>query len=265
MGRYTSDVVTIARPTAHAALAQAITNSRKGRSAPLREQQSGKLDRRRLARVGVGDTRVFIRRGAPAPDKVRVTILVDASGSMNASNARRVYNAELGRYEWPADVDHRSLAQIAAQTCRDLAGATDLLPWVTADVVAFTTGGPGVILFPLWQTGEPTSDIDAYGKVPMAGTEEGYAIAFAQDELQEHLKGREQGLIIIISDGAPGEPKHVRSVVDSCAKNSIPVVSVALVDNAIQRAMYGRDNVVVFDSNVRKLARDMARVIGRVL
>ena len=250
-----SHTTTVANAPASAALAQAITSARKGRTAALREQVSGRLDRRRISRVGFGDTRVFTRRGAPAPDRIRVTILVDASSSMMSSWGR----------PRTAEPDYRSHAAIAAQTCRDLAGATESLPWVEADVVAFTTGGPGVVLFPLWKTGEPTSDIDAYGEVKMGGTEEGYALAYAFDEMVERLTGREQGLVIIISDGAPTEPAHVKSVIKTMAARNVPTVSVALVDNAIQPQMYGRDNVVVHSGTSRALARGMAKVIGRVL
>jgi hypothetical protein len=159
----------------------------------------------------------------------------------------------------------RSVAQACCQVARDLAGATEMLSWVTADISAFTTGRGDVVLFPLWKSGQDTGDIDAYGLIPMGGTEEGFAIAFAQDEMLEHLRGREQGVIIIISDGAPSEPVHVKSVVDACKANKIPVVSVSLVPSAYQPAMYGKDNVIQFDGNVRVLARRMAQVIGRVL
>ena len=152
---------TLYRPMAAAALANAMHTSRKGKCAPLREQRSGRLDRGRLARVGVGDTRVFIKKGAPQPDKVRVTILVDASSSMTSPIDYRSY-------------DRKAAATVAAQTSRDLADATEMLPWVTADVVAFTTSG-NVDLYPLWKSGDPTSDIDSYYNISMGGTEEGWS------------------------------------------------------------------------------------------
>jgi len=236
---------------AAAALASAIHTSRKGKAAPLREQRSGRLDRRRLARVGVGDTRVFVKKGAPCPDKVRVTILVDASSSMG------------GPIDYRA-AERKSAAVVAAQTSRDLADATEMLPWVTADVVAFTTSG-NVDLYPLWKSGDPTSDIDSYFSISMGGTEEGYAIAFALDEMLERLQSREQGLIIIVSDGGPSEPRHVNAVVQMCRANHVPVVSVALNASARQVEMYGRDNIVQYHDNVRVLAKGMAHVIGRVI
>jgi nitric oxide reductase activation protein len=235
-------------PMAAQALAGALTSARRGRGMPTRDQRAGKLDRRRLSRVGVGDLRIFQRRLDPAPQRIRCTILVDASASMG------------GGYD-----------STAAQVCRNLADATEILPWVTADVVGFTTGGDGVVVFPVWETGEPTKNIDAYMRIPMSGTEEGYAIAFAFDELKEKLAPSEQGLIIIVSDGGPSEPAHVKSVVRMCWDEGIPVVSVALNSSAQQPLMYGHDNVIYYDNggwgqgNDRKLARDMARAMGRVL
>jgi uncharacterized protein with von Willebrand factor type A (vWA) domain len=226
-----------------------MTVARKGKGAPLREQRAGRVDRRSLAKVACGDIRVFTRNTAPAPNKVRVTILVDASGSMDSP-------------DW--DTGGEYLTTIAAQTCRDLGGATEMLDWVTADVVAFTSH-VDCDLYPLWKSGESLANIDHYFNISMSGTEEGYAIAFALDEMLERIQSREQGLIIIISDGAPSEPKHVKSVVAMAAQHHIPVVSVALTKSAVQDEMYGIDNVVKYNANTRVLARDMARVIGRVI
>jgi Mg-chelatase subunit ChlD len=259
MSRYAevNKIHTEHRPMAQAALAGALTLARKGKQAPLKDQREGRIDPRRITRAAVADNRIFVRKGAPAPDKIRVTILVDASGSMDS--AIRTKNAQ-GGWDWGA-----TYAATCCQIARDLAGASDLLPWVTADISAFTTGHGDVVIFPMWKTGQKPEEIDAYGLIPMGGTEEGYAIAFAQDEMLEHLKGREQGLIIIISDGAPSEPAHVKSVVAQAKKNKIPVVSVALVASAHQPLMYGKDNVIDFDGNVKRLARRMAQVIGRVI
>jgi hypothetical protein len=157
------------------------------------------------------------------------------------------------------------VSHACAQIARDLAGAMEMLPWVKGDITGFTTGGGEVRVYPVWKSGQPTSNVEAYNSIPKSGTEEGYALAFARDEMLERLVGREQGLIIIISDGAPSEPGHVKAVVEQCRKDRIPVVSVSLVASAHQPLMYGKENVVDFDGNVRRLARDMARVMGRVI
>ena len=243
------------------ALASAITSSRTSPAAPLAGQVSGRLDHKRISRIGTGDLRLFSRPDAPTPDKVRLTILLDASRSMN----------------WLIDVpnghDSATRADIAAQTTRDLAEATDLLPWVHADAIAFTSlahnagsnVGGSMGMFPLWESGQDTGDIDAYGTIPMYGTEEGYALAYAGDELIEARKQGEQCLIVLVGDGEPDEARHVRSVVKTLARRGVPVVSVALTEAAAQPAMYGADNVIRYRHEPRALARAMAGVIGRVI
>ena len=245
------------------ALADAITTSRQGQGAAQTGMYAGTLDRRRLARVATGNLAVFQRPIAPRPNKVRVTILVDASVSMHHRLKRPGDYAgfETGPRRYEA----------AAQVARDLAEATDLLDWVTADMLAFTTGwsnaqqNDAVLCFPIWETGEQATEVDSLGNVPMGYTEEGYAIAMAWDEMRERLQGDEQGLVIIISDGAPGEGDHVRSVVADMERDGIPVVSVALVPSAAQPLMYGADNVVDFNGSTIALGYDMAKVIGGVL
>lgn len=256
MSMWSNGIRTAHRPDAEQALKSAIVTSRRSPGAALREQRSGRIDRRRLSRVALADNRVFVAKRAPRPMRVRVTILVDASSSMRGLPS---YTEEARR------VGLQTIA-IAAQTCRDLAGATEMLDWVTASAMAFTTGQGGVIMAPLWQSGKPTEDIEKrLNRLHMGGTEEGYALASAGDDLRETRKPGEQALIIILSDGGPSEPAHVKWVVDRLADDDIPVVSVALTDSAEQPLMYGKSNVIKYTNNPRKLARDMAKVIGRVL
>ena len=241
---------------AEQALSGAIVNARRSPGAPIREQQSGRIDRRRLSRVALADNRVFTAKRGARPSKVRVTILVDASSSMR------------GLPSWTAEAQKLGISTInlAAQTCRNLAGATDQLDWVTANAVAFTTGGAGVLMGPLWKTGEDHEQIDKrLNVIRMGGTEEGYALAMAADDLKDTLQPGEQPLVIILSDGGPSEPAHVKWVVQRMKEDGIPTVSVALTQSAEQPLMYGKENVVTYNDNPRALAKAMARVIGRVL
>lgn len=255
----TQYVKTKGDPVAAKALADAIVTSRQGIGAPQTGRYSGTLDRRRLARFAVGQTNIFQKPQAPRPNKVRVIILVDASTSMRIG-------VRSGTYDW----SDTSRYQTAAQVARDLADATDLLPWVTASMYAYTTGyarhsGEAVTVFPIWETGEPTTEVDSLGYVPMGLTEEGYALAVARDLMNDARQADEQPLVIIVSDGAPGEGTHVKSVVDDMAHDGIPVVSVAIVKSAAQPMMYGADNVVQFNGSSIALGYDMARAIGGVL
>lgn len=249
------------------ALADAITTSRQGIGAPEVGMYAGRLDTRRLARLACKQTNVFTRPVGARPNRVNVTILVDCSISMKAYTKR---NERWGG--WDKSSPTRLMA--ASQVCRDLVEATDMLDWVTADVLAFTTGVSSqskthnqnvTALFPIWETGEETTEVDMLGRVPMGYTEEGYAIATAADEMVERMRPDEQGLVIILSDGAPSEKQHVKSVVEDCARNHIPVVSVAIVPSAAQPMMYGGENVIEYNGSSIALGYDMASVIGGVL
>jgi nitric oxide reductase activation protein len=248
-------------PVAAKALADAIVTSRQGIGAPQTGRYSGTLDRRRLSRFATGQTNIFMKPQAPRPNRVRVIILVDASVSMRAGIKRNdAYGYGQTRYA------------ASAQVARDLADATDMLDFVTASMYAYTTSdsrggehGSVVSMFPIWETGEPTTEVDSLGRVPMGYTEEGYALAVAHDIMTDSLQNGEQPLVIIISDGAPGEGGHVKSVVADMERDGIPTVSVAIVPSASQPMMYGADNVVDFNGSTIALGYDMARVIGGVL
>ena len=261
MSRRPTSIQTKGDPIAAKALADAIVTSRQGIGAPQTGRYSGRLDRNRLSRFATGQTNIFTKPQAPRPNKVRVIILVDASVSMRgyASEARDDYGFRSGPTRF----------QASAQVARDLADATEMLPWVNASMLAYTTGYERhkeiVTLYPIWETGEQTTEVDTLGRVPMGLTEEGYALAVAHDLMKDELQGDEQPLVIIISDGAPGEGQHVKTVVEDMAADGIPVVSVAIVESAAQPMMYGADNVVQFNGSSIALGYDMARVIGGVL
>lgn len=254
-------VTTKSDPMAAKALADAIVTSRQGIGAPQTGRYSGTLDRRRLSRFATGQTNIFMKPQAPRPNRIRTIILVDASVSMRV-NIRD--NGSGYRY------GGTSRYQAAATVARHLADATDMLPNVTASMFAYTTGstvrsGDAVTMFPIWETGEPTTEVDTLSHVPMGYTEEGYALAVAHDLMNEARSNDEQPLVIIISDGAPGERDHVKQVVDDMAADGIPTVSVALVPSASQPMMYGHDNVVEFNGSVIALGYDMAQAIGGVI
>ena len=259
----TTHVQTKGDPVAAKALADAIVTSRQGVGAPQTGRYTGRLDRNRLARFATGQTNIFTKPAAPRPNNVRVIILVDASSSMRIG-VKDPSAIDMGGWGFS------SRYTVAAQVARDLADATDLLPWVNASMFAYTTGyaphhGDAVTVFPIWETGEPTTEVDTLGNVPMGLTEEGYALAVARDLMNDARQADEQPLVIIVSDGAPGERGHVKTVVEDMAHDGIPVVSVAIVASAAQPLMYGAENVVEFNGSSIALGYDMARVIGGVL
>lgn len=249
------------RPDAERALAAAMNSARRGPGFPERGNRSGRIDRSALARVASGNTRVFIKPNASAPQKVRVSVLIDASGSMSTTVDDAGEYSETGA----------SYIERAAQAARDLAGAIDSLPWATGSVACHTTAysnGRNVPVFiPLWKSGEPTANIADVLTVDLDGNEDGYAVAFACDDLLEALRRDEKGLLIVISDGAPAYANgegHTRSVVDHYRKRGLRIVSVSIsaaLRAETQHEMYGTD-VVEYNPSPTAFARSLARVIG---
>lgn len=226
-----------------AALAAVISSSRKGQGAPERLCRSGRVDRSRLHRVSQGDTRVFIRRTAAAPQRVRAYVLLDASSSM----AGRAFEA------------------IRAGT--DLAGALEAIPWAQGKVYAHTEDMVGPFVVPLWKSGEDTAKVADYLNIPMTGTPEGFALAFVCDDLLEDLRPSEKGVVIVCADGGPNDMAQVKSVVDYYRRKGLRIVSISIaaaLRETTQRMMYGTD-VVPYDANASVFARNLGKVIGSSL
>lgn len=234
-------------PNNHAALAAVINSARRGPGMPERGQRSGRVDRGRLARVATSDPRVFTRQSSPAPQKVRVHILIDSSGSMGGGpDSRRAKAAQVGR---------------------DLAGAFDRLPWATARIYGFAEAGSSFVTR-IWETGESRSKVDRFLLSPSGGTPLGYCVAYVADDLLEERHPSEKGVVIVISDGSPsydGGITHVRSVVDYYRQRGLRVVSVAMASlGEAQQRMFGRD-ALAYEANMAIFARNMARVVGSSL
>jgi len=247
-GEFSYDWRTEDRPTAHAALAAVIMSARKGAGAPETHQRSGRVDRSRLSRVATGDSRVFVKNTNPAPQKVRVHIVIDASGSMGGGNG----------------FDRRSNA---AQVGRDLAGALDRLPWATARVYGFAEDDINFVAR-IWQSGEKRDRIDDYLRMPSGGTPLGYCVAYVADDLLDEKMPNEKGVVIVISDGNgsySGGNQHTKGVVDYYRKQGLRVVSVAMASlGEAQRQMFGSD-AIEYEPDMRKFARNLAKVIGSSL
>jgi len=228
-------------------LASVMHSAKRGPGAPEFAQRTGRIDRRRVGRLAYGETRVFQRPDSAAPQRVKVGILVDASGSMS----------------WGNNIVR------AAQAARDLAGAFESLPWAEGFVAAHTTAyGSGPVYIPIWNSGEPLVYMDDLLTLSMNGNEDGFAVAMTAENVLSGLKPNQRGVVIVISDGAPayadGE-NHTRAVVDEYRKRGLRIVSVAIsadLREYTQHAMYGSDDVVAYDSNASVFSQRLAQVIG---
>lgn len=250
------------RPDAARKLAGVIRSQRKGTKAPLTGLRAGRIDRTRVARLAAGDLRVFHAPHSPSPQRVRVIILLDASGSMAGHEAT-----------------------ITTQLARDFAEAfVSMRGAVVGEIWAHTTGTDGrdnvIDIAPIWKSGLPTERVNDYLTLGFGGNEDGWALAAMGDRLAETIQPRETGIVIVISDGAPAysvtpaTPSgdysqdvfgHVRSVAQGIRKRGHAVISVSVSPSLradTQSAMYGSKAVVPFDMNMSVTARRIGLAIG---
>lgn len=272
-------------------LASLIASQRRGRSAPEYARRSGRIDRRSLSKIAVGDSRVFIRAGATSAGRTRLVLLLDCSGSMS-------------QYSRGATLSTR-----AAQMAWDFVTAAKHLPSVTCEAWGHTTGGkyeedtlpaiPGategyggekyVILEEvLTPKSTPDSFAKAMSKMDFRGNEDGYAIAALANDVEHRATG-ERIVFVVISDGAPiyavdntlgmdyGSVVtaartngfiHVASVVAGLRRKGHAVVSVSIdsgLGEQAQRKMYGNDYVVPYTNDQSALYLSLAKVLGKAM
>jgi hypothetical protein len=232
-------------------LAGVMASSRTAIGAPERTQRTGRFDKSAARRIASYDYRVFASHVSRTFEKVRFTILIDASGSMAA----------------PATFGGKTTKVVdAIKVATDIAGAVETLPWASGEVWAHSSAR-GTWVCPLWKSGQPLEYIRDILRLDMGGNEDGYAVAYVAEELLASLAPKERGVLIVVSDGLPaygyGE-EHTREVVNGYRARGLRVVSVALghdISKDAQRTMYGQD-VVAYDANVSVFTQRMAKVIG---
>ncbi|MFC1956245.1 vWA domain-containing protein [Chloroflexota bacterium] len=181
--------------------------------------EDGKLDGRRLYRVGVGKTTVFKLRDMPDNPSLAVVLLLDVSASM-------------GSY----------LLDVNKTACIFSEALSPLYPKVWYEVVTYTASG--------LQSG---SDVQlsrlASSKMKLSlkdvwmdgGTPSGEAIASALLLLKGRTAHRK--VIIHFTDGRPKDERTVRQALGHCRKDKVDVIIISV--EVKQDDIYGEDKGVV--------------------
>lgn len=243
-------------------------------------QYSGRLNSASLARLSVGDTRVFRRREETRSKSYDVTLLIDASGSMNHSAGR----GSLTRFQ---------TAMVAAYGL----GETLHRIGVNFEIMGFTTKPHTSAWHDECRRAERKHDV-RFGRIDWIympifksfderwtpTTMNRIAAAFADGSfLRENVDGEcvqiaaqrlmgqksEGKLLIVLSDGSPAchssdyasLNRHLRRSVQVAERSGIKVVGVG-VDTEVVRSFY--DDYIVLN-DVTKLPTEVVDQLQRVL
>lgn len=166
-------------------------------------EEGARLMRNRLARVALGDKRVFTRRAITHAPDASIYLLVDRSGSMSSTRA------------------HWTEAKHANTACLALAWALEPIKGVTLGVWGF-----GSSLWPIVVPGQKVGNGRSFNLSPKGGTCTAEAMAQVGGQLMAATTQRK--MLIVITDGAPNNPTTTRSMANALSQDGIVVIGIGL-------------------------------------
>lgn len=281
------------------AVADSFANSNRAHEGWARYEERGRVDARNVWRSEASGSRfIFKDKRAPSATRVRLVILVDASGSMGGRDA----HVE-GRDE---AMSRREAAAVFAAT---LVKGLGTIPTVRVEVIQHDFGymtvdgnrvGYGrrdrkaavntVNLRRAWEPGTPVAFMNQMPTwMPGGGNADGHAIEAVVRYLKASLLPGEVPMIMVLSDGEPAnvgkDPDWegfaalvgqasmrsvdmagvaLRSAVEAARTDGVHVLSVAIAGRD-QDEFYGAENIVRFDGNWVTLADQLATLVGRTV
>ena len=188
-----------------------------------RLQRSGALDEDEVWRAAPAlgkerDFRVFEQRNVESSPDTTITLLIDISGSMYGQKMRTGVQA--------AAIMHEVLKATPGVRIRVRAHTGDVAPGDRGDVV----------LYKVWESGEPVSRLGIPETVPHGNNYDGYAIGWCVREMLQHQKPDEQRLLIVLSDGYPhgsayggrDAMRHVKETQAWARRQGVSVIQIAI-------------------------------------
>ncbi len=225
-----------------------------GKAKVLTEQTSGRIDKRKLARLalpvvpGTDSWRRSFRRRIPAKKlNTAVSLLVDGSGSMAGQKMVLAAGA-------------------AASTVKTIAGPLR----IPMEVNGFSTEGGKNIMLPVKGFNEivlPEVIAQRCLGFPMSGNSDGEALMWAADRLLKRKEKRK--VLLVLSDGQPADGTGfadagsiLKYAIDSCRKRGIEVYGIGIEDSSV-RHFYGKDCKVL--KNANELGTALVTTLGSKL
>jgi hypothetical protein len=277
-------------PTAVAAIRKAFLLAKTGHRGWKSVQREGRFDVRQAPRISRGAQDVFKRKVGRSTTHVKVSVLIDSSGSMNNGDA---FIANPGNPADKLQVRRRTAAAVFGAT---IATAIGTVPTVSLDVFEHGAVDGKMVIKYRWAKGTPIAVFNeaAHRSSTPAGNADGHALYAITSRMQREIKRDERGIVLLVSDGLPsqygtagqvqppekriGEAPHIyqnrvqmyqagQALIDAVAharRNGIEVIGVA-IDGSDQATYYGEKGVIKFDGNWTALGSALAQHVGAAL
>lgn len=258
-------------PQAVASIHKAFTQSKVSHDNWRSYKREGRLDPRRAAAGLRGEQDIFQRKMGKSTTRVKVSVLIDASGSMRFSDTATLMNPDSPSGKRKFKVTSSIAAAVFGAT---IARALGRIPTVDLDVFEHSAGMDNLILKWRWHRGTP---LGVFNETPFGigggGNADGHALYAITTRMLKTLKRGERGLIMLVSDGMPsqysadGKSQAGQALIDAVAfarKQGIEVIAVA-VDGSDQSVYYGKDGVVPFDGDWSAMGKELANHVGKAL
>ncbi|MBD5416533.1 MAG: VWA domain-containing protein [Desulfovibrio sp.] len=208
--------------------------------------RTGRIDRRRVARIAAGETKIFGKRGKKHGISTAVHILLDVSGSMQSQNKITL-------------ACHASFA--LAHTLQQVSG-------IGVAVTSFPNGTrpEEERIVRAWSTVAPVLvhkrrlhtrfKIQSNGTTPMAE-----AVWWAMQQLCALKESRK--VLLILSDGEPDSVEEAKVALHACLAQGIEVYGIGIQNKAIRTLLCGKKIRVIYELN--ELAPAMFELLQRGL
>lgn len=208
-------------------------------------RRSGLLDSKQLARLARNDTRVFMKKGKAKKADYCYYILLDNSGSTGGKHG------------------NKRLAECRAAAIQEEA-YKGIFPM---KIVAFDCDWNGVVheVIKDWDENLHQNcciNFGAHGR-DGGGNEDNYDIAIATRELL--ARPERNKMLVVLSDGAPGDTRATKEAIADARKKGIKVVGIYFEEGGIEDAedfiyMYEKDYIL---SDMLEVEKNLTKVIAK--
>lgn len=171
----------------------------------------GKLHRKRMVRLALGDTRVFVRKDEDEEVNAALTILIDYSGSMNESRSKAA----------------QEMMILIGEACRKLD--------VRLEILGFSSGTGHVVGLKFFETPYEKSlgRIGGYINLPQGGTDLGEGLMQAAYRLVE--RPEERKLLFALTDGDTSDVALTKVATKLIAREGVELVAFGIQSDAVRK------------------------------